>query len=129
MQIIYLYAMNVRTRRHIGCGLLSLFVAYTVFLIAFYHVDIISGRMVAHAHYQQINLGDDYVPTPAKHSAEQLVFLHQLSSISTFGTAIIVAIVISRFDRIITTLKQEDNKILTSVFQPNISLRAPPTLF
>lgn len=122
--------MNVHARQHIiGCSLLSLFVAYTAFLITFYHVDIIRGRMVAHAHYHHINLGDDGIPTPAKHSTDQLMFLHQLSSISTFGTAIVVAIVINRFDSVITALEEKDNRVLTPISRPNISLRAPPALF
>lgn len=121
--------MNARRRQHIGYGLLSLFAAYSLFLIIFYHVDIISGRLVAHAHYQHIGLEEHPASAPSSHTPDELSFLQQLSSITTFGTAIIIAFIFRRFDRVIEFLHYQDSSIPKSITSPYICLRAPPVLF
>lgn len=129
MENYYLCGMERRMRKYFGYGLLSLFVAYTAFLVTFYHVDIVSGRLVAHAHYRHIDFGNRETPAPTTHTQDQLVFLQQLSSITTFGTAIITAPILVRFDKVITTIETYECTSLNGTHHIGVSLRAPPTLF
>lgn len=118
----------VRRRQTIGYGLLTIFIAYSVFLILFYHVDIVSGRLVAHAHYQHIGLTEAQKPSPSPHTPDELSFLQQISSITTFGTAIILDIDLTRLDRLTGLICVIKNLILYSESNSHIALRAPPVL-
>lgn len=81
--------MISHVKKYIGRGLLSLFMAYTAFLTIFYHVDVVNGEMVAHAHFYKLNQESGAPSHDTPHTTEQLIFLQQLSCISTFGGSII----------------------------------------
>lgn len=117
--------MSLDMRKHIGYSLLSIFVAYSLFVIAFYHVDIINGRMYAHAHYQKFNSSSKDNPTP-QHSAAQLLHLDQLSALNTFGTNVILEVSIHRFDSLIWIVECIGSRIPLLSFSSHLSSRAPP---
>lgn len=70
-----------KNKRRIGAGLLlTLFTLYVGAIVAFYHTNVVNGRLVAHSH-------PDYTHTHHQehHTTSELVFLHQVSHIIVSG--------------------------------------------
>lgn len=120
----FTYICDVKElRRHIlSISLLLLFTAYLGCIVGSYHVDVVGGELVAHAHPRQ---GKPFAEE--QHSAPELVVIHQFSQIVVLGSILFEVEIGAKLGKGILFLVPEDEDILN--FVPScLYLRGPPSV-
>lgn len=114
--------MKSKTYRGIlGHLLVLLFLTYLGGIIACYHVNIVDGRLVAHAHLQTKESANK------THTAEELLQLDQLSHIQVSGS-ILPVVSVEPYFFFAGEISLLQKQIFLSSRPSTYGLRAPPFL-